>query len=455
MKTAVVYLSGGNAEKAKDVIDEAVVTAKKAKLPDLEKECINLSVDCAEVHLSRGEFADAADIASELAAMFKAQGNRQKAATMLKLQIQAHVSAGEGNWALTATKNDLVRLWKGVDKKQEALALIEVAKLYVAFRDTANVAKTSREAIAILEEVGEVEPQAMALRCIMQAHMADEETKDTKSAAKVAKECLALGKDKSNATVEAYGLLWTGTVAAQAFFDQYIPLITAWKDPSFKGKRREKDLRIPEYEKAMKQVDKAYLMFEDLKDEEGMQEAFEFAYALQQKANSTQDPAKTTHIFKNGFYDHTEVSYDYAAVKEESEAKTHAQDGRPFTRKMAVDMMQALIDSYSSSKFQQDLKQAYEDSAGDAKKFNAAKNELFAPIQKAVLPTYGFDGGPGGAMASFQATQKYLGTTAVDEANIMVSYWTQPELRGGTKPDEYLRLGLQEMKKNSQAALAD
>jgi len=62
-------------------------------------------------------------------------------------------------------------------------------------------------------------------------------------------------------------------------------------------------------------------MFENLKDEEGMQETFEFAYALQQKANSTQDPAKTIHIFKNGKYDHSEYSYDYAGVKKEYEEK--------------------------------------------------------------------------------------------------------------------------------------
>mmetsp|Transcript_98931 Transcript_98931/g.154606 ORF Transcript_98931/g.154606 Transcript_98931/m.154606 type:complete len:634 (-) Transcript_98931:53-1954(-) len=321
IKTAVVYLSGGSAERAKDAIDEAAMMAKKARLPDLEKECLNLSVDCAEVHMSRSEFSDAADIASELAAIFKAQGNLQKAAAMLNMQIQAHIGAEEGQWALTAAKNDLARLWRGVDKKQEALALVEVAKIYVGFRDSDHVKKTSREALKIFESISEVELQVAALRTMMQVYMADEDKRDLKSAAKVAKECLDLGKTKSSKTVEAYGLLWTGAVSAEKFFEHYIPMVNLWKSPGYSGKRKEKDLRIPDYEKAMKQVDKAYLMFENLKDEAGMQEAFEFAYSLQQKANSTQDPAKTTLIFKNGKYDHSEYSYDYKGVQREYEER--------------------------------------------------------------------------------------------------------------------------------------
>lgn len=324
LKTALVYLSGtgGSAERAKDAIDEAAIMAKKARLPDLEKECLSLSVDCAEVHMSRGEFVDAADVASELAAVFKAQGNYQKAAAMLNLQIQAHINAEEGQWALIAAKNDLVRLWKGVDKKQEALALVEVAKIYVGFRDAEQVKTTSREAIKLFEGIGEVEPQVAAFRTMMQVYMADEDKRDLKSAAKVAKECLDLGKSKANKTVEAYGLLWTGTVSAEKFFENYIPLVNLWKTPGYSGRKKEKDLRIPDYEKAMKQIDKAYVMFEASKDEAGMQEAFEFAYSLQQKANSTQDPAKTTLVFKNGKYDHSEYSYDYKAVKKEYEEKT-------------------------------------------------------------------------------------------------------------------------------------
>jgi tetratricopeptide (TPR) repeat protein len=259
LKTAVVYLTGGNAERAKDVIDEAEIMAKKAKMPDFEKECLNLSVDCAEVHMSRGEYTDAADIASELAAMFKAQENYDKAAAMLDLQIQAHIKAEEGQWALTAAKNDLVRLWKGIDKKKEALALVEVAKIYVGFRDTKMVEKTAKEALKIFEEINEVDSQVSAMRTMMQVYMAEEDKRDLKAAAKVAKECLTLGKTKANTIVEAYGMLWSGTVAAEKFFEIYIPTIKLWRDPEYKGKKKQKDLDIPTYEKAMKQIDKAYL----------------------------------------------------------------------------------------------------------------------------------------------------------------------------------------------------
>jgi len=216
LRTAVVYLGGGSAEKAKDAIDEAAFLAKKAKQPDLEKECVNLSIDCAEVHKSKGEFSDVADIASEMAAFFKAQGNYEKAAAMLKMQIQAHIDDQEGTWALTTAKNDLVRLWKGVDKKEEALAHVEVAKIYLALRDTANVKKTTQQAVTILAEINEVEMQVIPLRILMQAYMADEATKDMKSAEKVAKQCVTLGKSSSNTKVEAYGLLWSGTVAAKS-----------------------------------------------------------------------------------------------------------------------------------------------------------------------------------------------------------------------------------------------
>jgi len=320
LKAAVVDLSAGKAEKAKDTIDEASTLARKSKMPELVKECLNLCVDCADVHMKRSEWADAADVASELGAIFKAQGQRQRANEMIRLQIKAHVEGDEGQWALAAAKNDLVRLWKGFDKTQEALALHEVAKIYLAFREPQNVVSTSRDAMELLGK-DQAQTQVKILRTMLQCHLVDEDKRDLKAAAKISEECLALGGDSGDKKVEAYGKLWTGRVGAEKFFEVYIPKVALWKSPGFSGKRNEKDLKIKDYERAMKMVDEAYLAFEKMEDEEGMQEAFETAYSIQQKTNSTQDPAKTTHIFKNGAYDHSEYSYDYAAVKKEDEEK--------------------------------------------------------------------------------------------------------------------------------------
>merc|ERR1712224_715437 len=122
----------------------------------------------------------------------------------------------------------------------------------------------------------------------------DEDKRDLKAARKIAEECSDLAASSKDKKAEAYGKLWAGRVDAEKFFANYIPKITLWKTPGYSGKRNEKDLKIKDYEKAMKLIDEAYLLFEKQKDEEGMQEAFETAYAIQQKTNSTQDPATTT-----------------------------------------------------------------------------------------------------------------------------------------------------------------
>jgi hypothetical protein len=289
-------------------------------MPDLVKESIELCVDCISVHMKRGEWADAADVASELGAIFKARGNRSRADEMIRLQINAHIEGQEGNWALAAAKNDLVRLWKGYDKIQEALALHEVAKIYFSLWEPANVEKTGQEAIALLEGK-ELLIQVKILRTMMQVHTVDETKKDLKAAAKVAQECLHLGVTTGNDNVQAYGKLWQGRIAAEKFFAHYIPKITLWKNPSYTGDRNEKDLRLKDYEKSIKLIDDAYLVFERLNDNEGLQEAFDTALAIQQKLNSIQDPAKTIHIFKNGKYDHSEHSYDYAEAARETKER--------------------------------------------------------------------------------------------------------------------------------------
>jgi len=235
-------------------------------------------------------------------------GHRSKAKQMMIMQIRAHVEGQKGQWALAAAKNDLVRMWKGIDKKEEALALHEVAKIYLAFREPANVVKTGREALALLQADTEIMTKVNIIRTMMQVYIVDEDKQDLNAAERMAEECLELGETSKLA--QAYGKLWSGRIQSEKFFQNYIPKITLWKSPTYSGKRNEKDLKIKDYEKAMKLIDDAYLIFEKEKDEEGMQEAFETAYAVKQKVNQTQDPTKATHIFKNGKFDHSEYSYD-------------------------------------------------------------------------------------------------------------------------------------------------
>merc|ERR1719359_1790090 len=47
LKTAVVDLSAGKAEKAKDTCDEAASMARRGKMPELVKESLELCVNCA------------------------------------------------------------------------------------------------------------------------------------------------------------------------------------------------------------------------------------------------------------------------------------------------------------------------------------------------------------------------------------------------------------------------
>lgn len=208
------------------------------------------------------------------------------------------------------------------------MALHEVAQIYLAMRDHENVQKTGREALKLLASdkvKGATKAQVKVLRSMVQSCFIDEDKMDLKTAAKLAKECSDLGS-AGGADVQAYGKLWTARVNAEKFFENYIPRITLWNTPGYKGKRNEKDLKLKDYDKAMKLIDEAYLAFEKLEDEAGMQEAFNTAYTIQQKTNKTQEPAKTIHIFKNGQYDHTEYSYDYAEVKRELEEKKKNAD---------------------------------------------------------------------------------------------------------------------------------
>lgn len=72
------------------------------------------------------------------------------------------------------------------------------------------------------------------------------------------------------------------------------------------------------------------------------------------------------------------------------------------------------------------------------KKIAAAKKDLFLTVQSKIFPKYGFEASPKGVQASLGAFAPYNNTDAVViERNLIMGYWTSPELQT-VSLDEFL-----------------
>lgn len=116
-------------------------------------------------------------------------------------------------------------------------------------------------------------------------------------------------------------------------------------------------------------------------------------------------------------------------------AKHTTPSGLPFTLRMAIDMMTELMTAYSEPDFQAAMIKAFIDNGGDPRKTNAARKELFSPVQEVVLPKYGFEATPRGVQESLQGTNAYLSSPKIIELNNMMGFLNAPEGRQPPPPE--------------------
>mmetsp|Transcript_43582 Transcript_43582/g.78319 ORF Transcript_43582/g.78319 Transcript_43582/m.78319 type:complete len:396 (+) Transcript_43582:38-1225(+) len=308
IKVAVVELGRKDGEKARELVDEAILLCKANKMEMLEWKCIDLLLDCAEVHLKCEEFADAQDCASEAAAIYKWKNKKDLCAAALRLQIQIHTKAGEGQWAISAAK-ELVKLYKDKgDFAKEAAALHDLTNVYVSMGMGEDAEKVGREAVRLAQLAKNTQSMIAILSSVMSAYIADEDKKDVQKAMAFAKEAMDLAEDDEQAQAKAQ--LWIANLEVEKFFDHYEPLITAWKEPAFKGDRDEKKLKLKDFKASMQKIVSSMNTFKQLGNDEEANECAIYYNQHRDRINSHMEPVRTEHFFKDGRHSHTVHTYD-------------------------------------------------------------------------------------------------------------------------------------------------
>jgi len=265
---------------AQAAAEEAVEATRRAG--DRREEANALLV-LAQVHFSKTDGIEADRTARASAKLAQQLKDGELEALSNMIIIQACIMNGDILEALDVAEESIELQHSAKNQYCEAVAMLEVAKIYAKLGEEPGVVKWSKKAQAAFKVLGHLKEQ-VASKHVLLCHFASaKKFEDAETVARDSESLFRQARDKSGETMAMH---WRAQVQILGFHETFGPKMEEMHEWSFtrgvRGKEH-RDVDIKPYQEAIETITKCWETFKELGDEMGMAAVAETCASAKEK----------------------------------------------------------------------------------------------------------------------------------------------------------------------------